>query len=128
MNHDHDDTERLTFGCAACVERAEEARWLNAPVRRCRWYCSYDTGEVGATLSFALDVRVPDGTDQWKVDDHYAGLTGEAFVTALPDCVPMDVTAWAVETMEVERVDIGPIVRAETAAAHQLDMFGGDAA
>lgn len=131
MNHDHDEPTRLTFGCPACVERAEEARWANAPVRRCRWHCTYDLPDEtdgGYELTFTLDVRVPDGADPWKVDDRYAGVTGEAFVLALPDSVPMDYTGYAMETMEVERVDIGPIVPDATAPiVDQLDLFTGAA-
>lgn len=129
MKHDHPDEERLTFGCAGCVERAELARWANAPVRRCTFHCTYDVFNVesGRPLTFTLDVRVPEGVDGWTVDTQYADFVGEKFVMSLPDDVPMNETSWAMETMEVERVDIGPVVRTVTPMVAQLDLFGATA-
>jgi hypothetical protein len=110
MKHTHDD-DRLTFGCAGCVADAEQARWDNAPLCRVAWHCSYfwadEVTRHNETLSFTLDVRVPDGVDPWKLDERYADVTGEAFVMALPERVPMDSTAEACKTMEVERIVIG---------------------
>jgi len=115
---------RLHVGCPECIRetRAAEqvARWEQAPLRKVTWKCSYvtDNERAGApeVLSFTLTVRVPDDATSDEVDEHWAGLTGEAFVLALPDTVPMDATNIAAEFMEVESVTIGPIVDPERAA------------
>jgi hypothetical protein len=73
------------------------------------WTCRYEGEDETETLTFARKLKVPiDVKDEWEVDDHYASLTGEAFVMALPDSVDMDMTDWAAETMEVVSVKIGP--------------------
>lgn len=113
--HTHDD-DRITFGCPGCIARAEQARIDNAPLRRVTWHCDYvlpdDDEPAGPprSLSFTLEVKVPDGWGADKVDEHYAGRTGEAFAMALPDSVPMNDTAYACESMEVIGVQIGNIV------------------
>ena len=113
-DHTHPD-DRIVIACPACVadvRQAEaEARWEQAPVRRVTWTFTYLTwdNENDQTLSFTRDVKVPDGANKWEVDDRYVGMTGEAFVMALPDTVPMDSTTYAAETCELEDVTIGPI-------------------
>lgn len=103
--------ERLTFGCQGCIARAEQARIDNAPERWCTWHVKYSIGDgIDRTLSFTKSVRVPDGWTWVQVDEHYAGLTGEAFVMALPDDVPIEGTDRAMFSMEVDRVVIGELV------------------
>lgn len=126
--HTHDDDDRITFGCPGCIARAEQARIDNAPLRRVTWHCSYyDPTENGYStqheLSFTLDVRVPDGWGPDKVDEQYAGLTGEAFVLALPDDIPMNLTDHAAEFMEVERVVIGDLVDTVDGAPAQSEQL-----
>jgi hypothetical protein len=124
----------LVIGCPACIEqtRAAEqaARWEQAPVRKVTWTCTYNTpGEdpsgPASEVSFTREVRVPDDATPDEVDEHWASITGEAFVLALPDTVPMDHTDMAADTMDVAKVTIGPIVTADpvTVAAPQPGLF-----
>jgi hypothetical protein len=114
--HDHDDPGVLTFGCKGCLARLEAARIEGAPVRAVTWHCSYnafgdnDNTASARTLQFTLNVKVPEHWGADRVESEYAGLTGEAFVMALPDDVSMDSTDYAVETMDVERITIGAII------------------
>lgn len=130
--HSHTD-DRLTVGCPECIrvtrEAEEVARWEQAPLRKVTWTCSYDGqpfDEVGppASLSFDLTVRVPDDATPAEVDEHYAGDTGEAFVLALPESVPMDLTDHACLTMEVESVKIGPPIVDPAPPASEPSLFG----
>jgi hypothetical protein len=134
--HTH-ELGRLHVGCPECIRetRAAEqvARWEQAPLRKVTWKCSYvtDNENAGAPemLSFTLTVRVPDDATPDEVDEHWAGLTGEAFVLALPDTVPMDATGFVLEMMEVESVTIGPIVDPERVAPiDQPSLFTNEVA
>ena len=116
--HTH-ELGRLTVGCPECIRetRAAEdaARWDEAPLRRVTWKCTYnvpveDPAGPPESLSFTLDVKVPADATPDEVNEHWAGLTGEAFVLALPDTVDMDHTTYAAETMDVESVTIGPVL------------------
>jgi len=65
----------------------------------------------GGTQSCALAlIRVPHGWHEWQVDDEYTTLTGGAFLDALPDSVPPNMTEYACTTMNVERVAIGSVI------------------
>lgn len=114
--HTHDDHAQLTFGCSACVARAEQARLDNAPVRAVTWHCEYEANGELDELEFTLNVKVPDGWDGQQVDEAYIDLTGEAFVMALPDCVDMDDTSEALETMYVRKVVIGAVIADKSTA------------
>ena len=119
MSHTHDD-DRLTIGCPTCatnVAADQRAALLAAsPLRNVTWHCTYDTpyGDGGDDdthiLSFTRQVRVPHGWHEWQVDDEYTTLTGAAFIDALPDSVPPELTEYACTTMNVERVAIGSVV------------------
>jgi hypothetical protein len=126
--HEHDDPNELVIGCRACIDVARMDQLLAevdaAPLRRCRWTCKYFIGADTHRLTFDRDVRVPTGWDGWRVDDYYAGLTGEAFVMALPESVTIHDTDKAVETMEVVSVTIGAIVPDAATADKQPSLFG----
>ncbi len=116
---------RLVIGCPACIEQtraAEEvARWDLAPVRNVTWKCTYtvpgeDVSGPPSELSFTLNVKVPDDASPDEVDNHWAGLTGEAFVLALPDTVSMDYTDLAADSMDVASVTIGATIPEPTTA------------
>jgi len=89
--HDHPDDDALTIGCSACIARVEhdqaEAAWAVAPLRRCTW--TFDAS-LDASMSFALDVRVPAGVEPWEVDERYCDLTGEQISDALAAATPPD--------------------------------------
>lgn len=122
--HSHVDVDRLTFGCPGCVERAEQARIDNAPLRRVTWRCTYlDPAGGVRDVSFTREVKVPDGWTPAQVDELHAGLTGEAFVMALPDDIPMEDTVRALESMEVERVSIGDLVPQERDPGHVQEQL-----
>ena len=135
MRHDRDD-DRLTVGCPECIrltrEAEETARWEQAPLRRVKWTCSYclpDSDDAGPpeSLSFELTVRVPADATPSEVDHHHAGVTGEAFVMALPDSVAIDDTTYACETMEVESVKIGQLVDTTPPVVPQVSLFDSGA-
>ena len=93
--HDHPDDDALTIGCSACIARVEhdqaEAAWAVAPLRRCTW--TFDAS-LDASMSFALDVRVPAGVEPWEVDERYCDLTGEQISDALAAAkIPREHTA-----------------------------------
>ena len=117
--HSHGD-DVLTANCPACAARvAVDQRMAlidDAPLRRCTWTCSYYTSEHdlyaddGDSLTFDLVVRVPHGWTGWDVDGEYGHLAGDAFILALPRTVALSQTGRALESMDVERVHIGPVV------------------
>ena len=120
MSHTHDD-DRLTIGCPTCatnVAADQYAALLAAsPLRNVTWYCTYNTPSDDGwddddthILSFTRQVRVPHGWHEWQVDDEYMDRTGAAFVDALPDSVPPNMTEYACTTMNVERVAIGSVI------------------
>ena len=118
MRRNHEGTA-LTFGCPACIAAAEKARIDNAPMRRCRVYCTYNTCAGDEyDIEFTVTVRIPDGWKWWRVDTHYPDVIGEGFILALPwDVVPYDETQCALETMEVTKITIGDIVPDPTPVA-----------
>lgn len=125
--HDHPDDDALTIGCSACIARVEhdqaEAAWAVAPLRRCTW--TFDAS-LDASMSFALDVRVPAGVEPWEVDERYCDLTGEQISDALAAAGMYDGRSfyWACETI---RCTIGPVVPETPAAPPQPDLFDGAA-
>lgn len=128
--HTHDDHGRLTFGCPACSTRVrndqENARWADAPVRRCTW--TFACGQYGE-LRFTADVRVPTGADPRRVEEWHSSVVGPGLSEALLaagcplDDVPMYMGAKA-------RCIIGPVVEdvAAPPAIEHPSLFGGDAA
>ena len=126
--HDHPDDNALTIGCSACIARVEhdqaEAAWAVAPLRRCTW--TFDAS-LDASMSFALDVRVPAGVEPWEVDERYCDLTGEQISDALAAAKITDDDGrsfyWACETI---RCTIGPVVPEIVVSLHP-DLFGGAA-
>jgi hypothetical protein len=116
--HDHEDITQVVIGCRACIERVraqeEVERWAQAPVHSVEFVCSYDvdprSGEP-ARLSFTLELGIPTDAKQIEIETEYAADIGDAFLMALPfDSVPIQLTDWACETMEVDKITIGPVV------------------
>lgn len=108
--HTHAD-DRATIGCPACIDATraaeEAARWSEAPLRRCTVHACY---AYSNHLSFDIEVAVPTGATTIELEYEYADIIGEQFVLALPDTVAMECTCWALESMEVVRIDVGPLI------------------
>lgn len=74
MNHDHPDPARLTFGCPACIQTAEEARWTYAPLKLVSWRATVPTwvleSDDGEPIewTFTSHTRIPDDLD-WRSPD-----------------------------------------------------------
>lgn len=112
--HNHDDVDRITFGCDGCIARAEQARIDNAPLRLCVWHCDYwaDVSDdpEHRSLTFARKVRVPNGWTWEQVANHYVDEAHEGFVMALPSDVPISRTDYSLDSMEITKVVVGELV------------------
>lgn len=119
--HVHEDPAVLTVGCSACVARVsfdqERADVAAAPTRRCTWKATYWTIKL-RHVTFSLDLKVPSGWTDERVDEFYIDCTSEAFTNALPAKCSPNYIQNAIETFRLVSVTIGAIVPEPDAVNH----------
>lgn len=130
MNHTHVDPERLTVGCAACIQRVEQARWDGAPLRRITLRAivpRYVATINGRTIdwTFTIDGKVPDGVTKSDIEDADIEAlfdVGVELVESMPriddDDEAMDAIATA--TLSITRID-----DIEPERQPEPNLFGG---